>query len=485
MQQDFTDAEAPITRPDEAAVRRAIELRRNERYVDAQHALDEVRGDAGDLARRLALAERARLAYYAGEFERGVALAQSARTTIDEATLHAGFALGLNLLALNRGADALAAINEALLHTRLLASVATEVIDGLVLLAHVQAHTGRHRDAINTAHSAVVLASQPIVDSHDRARAEYAYGFALMFGGREDALSRLVAAERLARSRGGSLWRWVLFCIALELRDRGFAAGASQFLARSTVALRYERAWFGVRRADFRDAASWLRARVASDERPYARTVVAAIRARCRVQAKPLPGLTRAIAEFQHGGLDHWRWGALWIRHAQVSDASGFGALLDELQQRQILKWGFFDPVVARSAIRRTPIAHPYAQQVLCSLRRDSTASDAQPQLLLSALQVVNPEALAEFAVAGLAPSEIRVLLAALHLWFDRAAFTRADLARDLNLQESSVRSTLNRIRMKLGIEHRRGVEPILAWLAERELLAPSATSRVIARLAS
>ena len=434
-------------------------------------------------------AEEARLCYYLGLFDQGRDLGvRVSQGSNDVAAARALVAQSVNALALNQGSEALEAANGALLRLRVLRATSSELVDAQIQLTHVLAHTGRHIEAIANARSCAHLASEDAQD--ERARSEYALGFALAYAGSDEAIDRFLAAEGGTRRRAGALWNWIVFCLAAYLRDRGFLDGAADFLSRSSVALRHERAWFAYRSGDMTSAFTWLRPPVPADERPFARTVLGAIRLHRRT-----PRGARAVAaaarEFGEIGLDHWRWGATWIALGSTAthDHDGVRALLDELTARGVSNWGFYDPDLTRQILRRSERALRGNELSAALLRRAEQASASRPppelNVLLEALHLLNPESLRVLTDVGLTTSEVRTVLRALQMWLRMGEIRRSDLASALSVKESSVRAQFGRIRSKLGIHGRRGFEPILLWLAERDLLSPSTASIALRRLAA
>jgi DNA-binding NarL/FixJ family response regulator len=84
----------------------------------------------------------------------------------------------------------------------------------------------------------------------------------------------------------------------------------------------------------------------------------------------------------------------------------------------------------------------------------------------------------------GLTSAEIRLLAAMVGTWLSDRGATRVDVASALGQRESTVRPQTTRIRAKLGIERRRGVEPLVAWLARHELLTSDTMIAAIVALA-
>lgn len=469
----------------------ARRLRSQARYADAelttQRGLDTA--PPGDL-RRLLMAELAHLLYYRGRFGEGVTLASEALNgPAGLASGRAALAASVNLIALNRGTEALHLVQRADLDLRTAAAEEDDRLEVLVQQAHVEAHMGRHGSAVRTARAAVHLAERGNLARERIARARYVLGFALSYAGEEDAIAHLLAAEALARDRALSLRQWILFCIAVHLRDLGWHAGASDFLARSNVALRHERAWFAYRMGDTREALAWLRAPIASDERPYLRVVVAAIR-RDRRRPGHLSAM-RAAEEFRRGGLDHWRWAAEWLALLPYSarDATQthrLSLLVDELAAREIRRWGFYHPPIALAVLNSAPApirTYPYVRDLIRLLDRDGAEPAAnEASVLMRALGILQPEALPTLrSDMGLSTAEIRTLTAAIDRWLRMGETPRALLASDLGIGETSVRSHLTGIRSKLGIpSDRRGVEPLISWLANRSLLAPETALRAV-----
>lgn len=398
-------------------------MRQDERYAEALAAVMRARSlhPSQDQDRYLD-AEEARLCYYLGLFDQGRDLGvRVSQGSNDVAAARALVAQSVNALALNQGSEALEAANGALLRLRVLRATSSELVDAQIQLTHVLAHTGRHIEAIANARSCAHLASEDAQD--ERARSEYALGFALAYAGSDEAIDRFLAAEGGTRRRAGALWNWIVFCLAAYLRDRGFLDGAADFLSRSSVALRHERAWFAYRSGDMTSAFTWLR------------------------------------------------------------------ALLDELTARGVSNWGFYDPDLTRQILRRSERALRGNELSAALLRRAEQASASRPppelNVLLEALHLLNPESLRVLTDVGLTTSEVRTVLRALQMWLRMGEIRRSDLASALSVKESSVRAQFGRIRSKLGIHGRRGFEPILLWLAERDLLSPSTASIALRRLAA
>jgi len=465
-------------------------MRQDERYAEALGAVGRARSlqPTKDQIHYLD-AEEARLCYYLGLFDQGRDLAvRVTQGPNDVASARALVARSVNALALNQGSEALEAANEALLRLRMLRATPSELVDAQIQLTHVLAHTGRHTEAVANARSCAHLAGESA--EGERARSEYALGFALAYAGSDEAIDRLLAAEGATRRRAGALWNWIVFCLATYLRDRGFLEGAADFLSRSSVALRHERSWFAYRSGDMTSALRWLRPPIPPDERPFARTVLGAIRLHRRAP-RDARAAAAAAREFGDIGLDHWRWGAMWIRLGSTATdgQDGVRSLLDELAARGVLNWGFYDPVLTGKILRRSErdLRGNELSRTLLSRAERSGASKPPPELnvLLEALHVLNPESLLILTEAGLTTSEIRTVLRALQMWLRTGEIRRRDLAGALNLQESSVRAQFGRIRSKLGIHGRRGFEPVLLWLAERDLLSPSTASIALRRLAA
>lgn len=471
----------------------ARELRLEERYPEALAAIERARARApSDEQRRYLDAEEARLSYYLGRFaggrELGVRLAEGPS---DLAAARGLIAQSANALALNDGHEAFAAANEALLRLRTLRARASEVVDAQVQLTHVLAHMGRHSDAIAAARSCLSVARDG--DAADVARSEYALGFALSYAGSDEAIDHLLTAEAATRPRAGALWNWILFCIAADLRDRGLLDGAAAFLSRSSVAIRHERSWFAYRTGDLNAALSWLLPAVRADERPFARTVIAAVRIQRGTARRDRDAVSSPIREFEREGLDHWRWGAMWIRLASAPAApereQRLRVLLDELAARDAVSWGFYDPLLTAGVLRRAAPALRTSEPAATLLSRAEAFSAPRPprevNVLLESLHLLNPEALVALRDAGLTHAEVRTILRALQTWLGSGEIRRSELAASLGYRESSIRAHFAHIRSKLGIEGRRGFEPILSWLVERELLSPSTASAALRRLAA
>jgi len=161
--------------------------------------------------------------------------------------------------------------------------------------------------------------------------------------------------------------------------------------------------------------------------------------------------------------------------------------LLDELAAREVSNWGFYDPVMTEGLLRRSAKELRGIQISSRLLARATRTGSARPELsvLLEALHVLNPESLLALTEAGLTASEIRTLLKAMQVWLRTGTSPRLVVAKALGLQPSSVRVQLGHIRSKLGIHGRRGFEPLLLWLAERDLLSPSTASAALKLLAA
>lgn len=437
---------------------------------------------------RLLGAERARLAYYQGRFRQGREIAEALIGAPDLASARAAVASSLNALALNRGHLALARINDALLRLRMLRAPIDDTVDARIQLVHVLAHMGDRATSISTARASLTIArSGASVRSY--ARAEYALGFALALAGEEEAIERLVAAERLARPQGGTLWHWILFCLATCLRDLGFSRTAGVYRARTEVSLRHERAWFHIRERELGSIAIWTRPPITADERPFLRAVLAAQRLHdptLRKRGRVFRLALRAAREFASGGLHHWGWGALWIAAADPtapSDARRRVAeeVIANLERSGSRHWGFFDPHLAYPWIRRLGASRRLVDHIEATLR---ARPGADAVAIVDGLGVFDPAAVPALLEAGLSPIEISTVVHLLDRWLDGAAVQRSALAADCGVSEGTLRARMNRIRAKLGIERARGVVPILAYLADRELLAPLAASRAIRRLA-
>lgn len=482
----------PARDPVDQLIASARELRLEERYPEALAAIERARARApSDEQRRYLDAEEARLSYYLGRFaagrELGVRLAEGPS---DLASARGLIAQSANALALNDGHEAFAAANHALLRLRTLRARASEVVDAQVQLTHVLAHMGRHADAVATARSCLTLARE--ANAADVARSEYALGFALSYAGSDEAIDRLLTAEAATRPRAGALWNWILFCIAACLRDRGLLDGAAAFLSRSSVAIRHERSWFAYRTGDLSAALRWLLPAVRADERPFARTVIAAVRLR-RATGRPHGVVASAVHEFERDGLDHWRWGAMWIQLASAPAApeqdQRLRVLLDELTARDAVSWGFYDPLLTAGVLRRAAPALRASGPAAALLSRAEAFGAPRPprevNVLLESLHLLNPEALVALRNAGLTHAEMRTILRALQTWLASGEIRRSELAASLGYRESSIRTHFAHIRSKLGIEGRRGFEPILSWLVERELLSPSNASAALRRLAA
>lgn len=482
----------PPRDPVDQLIASARELRADERYPEAAAAIGRARARGpSDEQRRYLDAEEARLCYYLGRFASGREL--GARVAVgppDIASARGLVAQSANALALNDGRAALAAVNEALLRLRTLRARATELIDAQIQLTHALAHMGRHGEAVATARGCMPMARDS--DDGDVARSEYALGFALFYAGSDEALDRLLTAERSTRARAGALWNWIIFCIAACLRDRGLLDGAASFLSRSSVALRHERAWFAYRTGDLDAALSWLLPAVRGDERPFARTVIGAVRIH-RGSTRRDHVVVAAVREFERVGLDHWRWGATWIELASVPDSSDredrLRVLLDELSARGAANWGFYDPPLTADILRRATPALRRTELAATLLARAEAFSAPRPpreiNVLLEALHLLNPEALVALGDVGLTHAEVRTVLRALQTWLEVGEIKRTELATALGYRESTVRTHFAHIRSKLGIEGRRGFEPILSWLVERQLLSPSTASTALRRLAA
>lgn len=464
------------------------EMRRHERYVEALAAIGRARSmtPTGEQLRHLD-AEEARLSYYLGLFAHGCELAvRILGGPPDMASASALVARSVNALALNQANEALASVNDALLRLKILRAAGESVVDAQIQLTHVLANMGRHAEATANARACLRVARETAED--ESPRAEYALGFALAYAGDDEAIDRLLGAEVATRRNSGALWNWIVFCLAAYLRDRGFLEGAADFLGRTSVALRHERAWFAYRSGDMAAALTWLRPPIRPDERPFTRTVIGAVRLHRR-ESRRVRTCAAAAREFGETGLDHWRWGATWIDLAMVRATNGLSlrSLLDELATRGVSNWGFYDPIMTERILRRS--AHELrgselAARLLTRATRSGTVR-ADLSVLLEALHLLNPESLLALTEAGLTASEIRTLLRAMQVWLHTGATPRRVLANALGLQESSVRVQLGRIRAKLGIQGRRGFEPLLLWLAERDLLSPSTATAALKLLAA
>jgi len=348
---------------------------------------------------------------------------------------------------------------------------------------------GNHRIAVETGRVASRLTNTDPNADRLRGRALCALGFALTCSGDEEALEVLLDAERAERTRAAALWHWAQFCIGAFLRDRGYAQPAVIWLSRSGVAIRHERAWFAIRGGDVSGAGEWVTPPIRADERPFARTVLAALRT-----ARGRPGAERvaikAATEFAHLGMHHWSWGARWIAAASPElnarrRASFVGDLVAELAERSAMHWGFFDPVSAMRALTSIPrqgMPH-HAQRLVVHLSTWSSPPQYEDGALLGVLRFVKADGLSTLADAGLTPTELRALIVALELWLEHGEASRSAMASRLHARESSVRSLIGDIRSKLGIRGRRGVEPLVAWLAARDVLTPSTAMQVIRRL--
>lgn len=489
------DVTAPATGrpPVEQLLTSARELRFDERFTEALSALDRAMAlsPSGEQL-RLIQAEQARLAYYVGNFEDGVRLADEVLSEgQDLAAARAGLAASVNLMALNRAHDALAAISLAQLRLRVARARGEDLADALIQLAHVQAHMGSHGAAVETGRAAVRLTGSGADGERLRGRALCALGLVLSYAGDDDALEALMNAERAERTRSASLWHWTQFCIAAYLRDRGYAPAAAAWLGRSGVSIGHELAWFAIRSGDISDVNRWLRSHVRGDERPFARCVLAALRT-ASGNARAAPAALRAADEFTRLGMQHWSWGARWIAAADpqlapVRRGALVGNLIDELEERSSLHWGFFDPASCIRVLRITARygLPQYAERIRAHVEAWSAPARYEDGALLGALSLLKAEALSSLADAGLTLAEVRGLVVVLELWLEGSDPSRAALADRLHARESSVRSLISEIRAKLGIRGRRGVEPLIAWLAERDLLAPATATSVIRRLTS
>lgn len=473
-----------------ATIEFARALRLDERYAEAEAAALRALRDVDADTRRLLEAEIARLAYYVGRFSQGADAAQRLIGPNDLASARAATAASVNLLALNKGHTALRQARDAILRLRVLGGVNEDTVDAQIQLVHVLAHMGSHREAEISARSALAQA-RTIATPREVARAEYALGFALWFGGSEAAVDRLLSAESMARERAGPAWQWILFCLAACLRDLGYLEPADAYVTQSGVALRYERAWFQIRARQPKNAAAWIRPPIGRDEIPFLRAISAAIRVSSRVHARQgatLRTASKAAEEFGRTGLDHWRWGALWIAAADTTAPPSIRQnivlpLLDSLTERGAINWGFYDPDLPGKWARASAV-HPLLKHLLDVHRRRATKRNVEVALLLPSLRLLNPEAIAVLSENGLSPAEIRTVTAALELWLERGTLHRGELAARLGLSVASVRTRVNHIRQKMNLVKARGAEPMVSWLAERELLAPTTERRVILRLA-
>lgn len=459
------------------------------RYSEAIRRIERQAGSDTPDDVRLIAAEGARMAYYQGRFTEGLTAALVTIGPADLASARAAVAASVNALALNRGHVALARANDALLRMRMLPASRDDMIDAQIQLVHVLSHMGQRADSISSARSTLVLARRGSSE-RSRIRAEYALGFALVFAGEQQAIAQFLTAERLARENGGTLWHWIVFCLAMSLRDLGEISTSRSFLCQSQVALRHERAWWSIRAGEFETVRTWLRPPFPPDERPYMRVIVAALHRRRRSSKSNGrgTGMRAALAaarDFERGGLHHWRWGALWLAAADsTAPLSQRTEIADEavstLSEQGSTHWGFFDPDLALPWIRRLRPQSPLRERLeSMRARQRSPGSEALPE----GLTVLNPDAVLALIDAGLSPSEIKTLIYLIERWLGGMRMRRAALASEFGLADGTLRVRINRIRTKLGIQRTRGVEPILAWLAGRGLLAPIATSRALERL--
>lgn len=471
-------------RPGPAACVR--QLRSDERYAEALAVIEAERPYTG-VEGRLLDAEEARLAYYQGRSATGLALAERIVGPSDLASARAALAASVNLLALNRGYAALERCNDAILRMRITDADTEDQIDARIQLVHVLSHMGDRSESIAAGQALVRLARRS--RSSPRDRAEYALGFAFAFAGRQEAVAQLLLAERMARGRAGPVWHWILFCLANCLRDLGHVAVADAYGARSAVALRYERAWSCLRGDRPGSAVAWLQLPIRADERPYLRTVLAALRLReqtGRRRPNPSRSALAAAREFGRGGLQHWKWGALWIAASDplkphVERSRIAEELIGELEARGAVHWGFFDPGLALGWARKLRSTALVRHLEAC-LARDRKSPET---LALQTLHLMTPEAVPVLTDVGLSPSEIRALVSLVDLWLDGSRPPpRTEVASRLGISDAALRTRICRIRDKFGIERSRGVGPLLAWLAERDLLTPPTASKAIRRLA-
>lgn len=464
-------------------------LRLDERYSEAEALGVRALRDAGPDSRRLLEAEIARLHYYFGRFGEGADAAQRLIGPNDLASARAATAASANSLALNRGHAALRHARDAILRLSLLGPPREDAVDARIQVVHTLAHMGAHAEAEATARSSLSLARRTS-GGREVARAEYALGFALWFSGSDAAVDRLLSAERMTRDRAGALWHWILFCIAACLRDLGYLEPADAYATRSGVALRYERAWFQIRARDPQLAAMWIRPPIRRDEVPFLRAICGAIRLQRRGSphdGSALRVAARAADEFGRQGLEHWRRGSLWIAAADATAPSSMReelarSALDSLSGRAS-NWGFYDPELLKPWSRDQGV-HPLLARLLETHRRQSGSAGAQLPLLLPTLRLLNPEAIAVLSEAGLSPADIRTATAALELWLEDGALRRRELARRLVISDGSARTRMGSLRQKIGVSAARGGEPIVRWLADRELLSPTTQRRVIQLLA-
>lgn len=466
-------------------------MRFDDRYIEAAAALQRAQAAApSSEARRLIQAEQARLAYYLGDFRGGLHLATGLTSGgRDLAASRAGIAASANLMALNRANEARSAVMTAQLGFRSMRVRGDDLADGLIQLAHVEAHIGDHRVAADDAAAALRITTRDPDASRLHSRALCASGFALSYGGREEALAPLLEAERLERSRGGAIWHWALFCVATLLRDRGDLHSAGVWLARSGVTLRYERAWFAVRAGDTHSIGGWLRPPFAADERPFFRALVGATRLKRSGSGAIAPAL-RAANEFTQLGMHHWSWGARWIAAADSELPTAqrvrmVGDVLTELAAHSTTHWALFDPVRSLGVLR---LCQRHGLKAASDLTEHLEEWSALPRLerggALASLSLLSLDGLASLREARLTVAEVHALTTALELWLETGDASRRALAAHLGISENSVRSLVTAIRRKLQLEGRRGLEPIVAWLADRELLTPTTAIRMVRRLA-
>lgn len=98
---------------------------------------------------------------------------------------------------------------------------------------------------------------------------------------------------------------------------------------------------------------------------------------------------------------------------------------------------------------------------------------------------VLTEVARSELTALGLTATQVRVVGSMLARWLIDPDATRAEFAETLRMRDSSLRTQITEIRSKLRLGKRRGVEPLVAWLAEREMLTSEASLAAVVLLAS
>jgi hypothetical protein len=361
-----------------------------------------------------------------------------------------------------------------------------EIAAAQIQLVHVEANRGRPQEALRAAIPVLRYARSPKLTAQERARAEYAVGFAQMYAGRPDAIDHFFQAESYLRDHTQPLWQWIMFCAAAHLRDQGWPGEAGLLLAETPAQVAHERAWFAVRAGDPKTAVSMV-SRCTADERPYARVIVGA--ARRLLRCRPTSSLEAGAREFQRGGLDHWRWGALWIQAAASTDPAKrrrtVVMLLEELGARSAVHWGFFDPALTAQLIAELPRGQAVsttARAVALHVAACQPQQRTRPAEVVMALRIFSVEGLTVLLEAALTSAEITTLVMAIEAWLTEK-LTRRSLATSLDLRESTVRDRLHAVRAKLGITSGRGGRALVAHFADRRLLTDSATSRALIRM--